>query len=519
MILFINFNLLNLIWFSFYLILFIINFIKFFLRTNCFDLSSRVLLNDFYLNNFYFFWTSLWYISIYFLLLLLFFFFFKQRYISFTSITAIIFLLLIAFTIYLDNFNSNFFILEQFFFNEAENTLLLNSINKVHPLLLHSSLVVFIYWLLLNKPSFKNFLGINYILWICFKWVKHTYVILILTLYLGCWWAFQEGSWGGWWNWDVSEVFGLIILCRLLFIFHSKIYIESIPYLKQYFIYTLLYLYFFYTLMQLNFSIVSHNFGFQNVKSFNVELLFVLIFGLSLLYNINKFFFIIKWNRIFYRVSIKRTSFFILVQLITILIFSVSLYTLIHNFMWHFIGFRLLLTKFSYVNYLLLVHNNIFLYFFTFLKNIFLFLIFNLYIYIYILVLNTHFFKSFKTRYLLHLAVWILFILTVVNNSEELNTWLFFTNEYYSNLCSTISLSSRKVEVDSNFFKYTTAYEGKSFLLKVKKNVLMQIYFPNNIELYYKTFILDNVSLIINFFFFILLGLIINLLYSRLVLK
>jgi cytochrome c biogenesis factor len=25
--------------------------------------------------------------------------------------------------------------------------------------------------------------------------------ILLLGLILGGWWAYQEGSWGGWWNW------------------------------------------------------------------------------------------------------------------------------------------------------------------------------------------------------------------------------------------------------------------------------------------------------------------------------
>ena len=28
---------------------------------------------------------------------------------------------------------------------------------------------------------------------------------------MGGLWAYQEGSWGGWWDWDISEVFGLFI--------------------------------------------------------------------------------------------------------------------------------------------------------------------------------------------------------------------------------------------------------------------------------------------------------------------
>lgn len=413
----------------------------------------------------------------------------------------------------------NFFIIEQLYFNEGENTLLVNSINRVHPLLLHSSLAVFTSYFLLNKFNFRHFFGTNYILWICFRWIKYTYLILLITLYLGCWWAFQEGSWGGWWNWDISEVFGLTILYRLIFILHSRTYTESIPYLKQYLVYTLLYLYFFYTLMQLNFSLVSHNFGFQNVKSFNVELLFLLIFSVSFLYNIGKVRLIIHYNQDFNRNQNIKTSFFVLTQLLSVIIFVVSMYILIHNFMWHFTGFRFLLAKFNYSSYLLVAYNSLFLYFFSLSKNIFVLMLINMYLYIYILFFSIFFLKSFKPQYLLHLVLWMLITLVVINSSEELNAWAFFLNDYVTDPFSVISFSSRKIEIDSNFFKYNTAYEGKSFLLKMTKNLLLQVYFPNNTELYYKTLIIDNVSLILNFFFYTLLGLILNLFWARLRLK
>ena len=46
--------------------------------------------------------------------------------------------------------------------------------------------------------------------------------VSLFTAFLGAWWAFQEGSWGGWWNWDISEYFSLIILFFYTAILHSR---------------------------------------------------------------------------------------------------------------------------------------------------------------------------------------------------------------------------------------------------------------------------------------------------------
>ena len=99
-------------------------------------------------------------------------------------------------------------------------------------------------------------------------------MISILTaLYLGSWWALQEGSWGGWWNWDASEFLGLLVLYLILTIFHNKSNLSHVITLFYSIRLSLSYLFIYFFLLQLNFSIISHNFGFRTLKFLNTEVL------------------------------------------------------------------------------------------------------------------------------------------------------------------------------------------------------------------------------------------------------
>ena len=128
--------------------------------------------------------------------------------------------------------------------------------------------------------------------------IKSSLCFIVIALYLGSWWALQEGSWGGWWNWDSSEFFGLIIMYLLLFFFfHSKLPLKTV-YISYYFILnSLLYLFIFFLLLQLNFSIISHNFGFRSLKFLNTE-----IFLFSFLLFFFFFFQNYEMNLLFYEI-------------------------------------------------------------------------------------------------------------------------------------------------------------------------------------------------------------------------
>ena len=187
---------------------------------NWYDIYSRVLGNEFYLNLYYFLWTSFWYIPILILLIVV------WQFINYTNIKhllLILTLLILLFNTIVDIhmywvLNTNIYNLP--LKSEHYNNLLLNSINKYHPGILYwTSLFIITYWLMFNLTycirMYKFYLvSVELVIKPKFIWFS---LILLLTLGLGGWWALQEGSWGGWWNWDPSEVFGLLI-----FLFYLK---------------------------------------------------------------------------------------------------------------------------------------------------------------------------------------------------------------------------------------------------------------------------------------------------------
>lgn len=101
-------------------------------------------------------------------------------------------------------------------------------------------------------------------------------IVLNLTaLWMGSWWALQEGTWGGWWNWDSSETFGLMVSLSLLMVTHSQLLSRNMIFttLKlQSIIPVFIVGYFF---IQLNFELVSHNFGSKFFFFFNNNLFFM----------------------------------------------------------------------------------------------------------------------------------------------------------------------------------------------------------------------------------------------------
>lgn len=136
------------------------------------------------------------------------------------------------------------------------NILLLNAVNYYHPLFFYINLSFF-YKVILNH-FFLNKLK-----------------FIVFTIFLGSYWAFQEGNWGGWWNWDISETFGLTIIIYYIFLTHNKLkyntyivkYLEKLTYIN--------YILIIYIIMQLNFTLISHNFGNKFLFFFKNTLLFV----------------------------------------------------------------------------------------------------------------------------------------------------------------------------------------------------------------------------------------------------
>ena len=134
--------------------------------------------------------------------------------------------------------------------SNSVNILLLNKLNRYHPILFYISLNYTLNTLFKSTTYYKNF---NY---------SYIYIILLFTMLLGSWWAYQEGSWGGWWDWDASEVLILIVLYFLLIPQHSINHTFNSFWLYKYIkLINFYYLILMYLILQLGLAFVSHNFG------------------------------------------------------------------------------------------------------------------------------------------------------------------------------------------------------------------------------------------------------------------
>lgn len=250
-------------------------FMNFFLMKNSpysdvLDFYSRVHLNEDYFSMFYFFWTSFWYLpSAYLALIVISYYFLFVKFLHKLGILAIAVFSVVNFVELLDypflNLSSTYLIMS----SDLVNNLLTNSINKYHPLIFYVSTI----------HLFKSFFTAAK----SKSWPKSEPLTIISTLALGSWWASQEGSWGGWWNWDPSEVFGLLIMLSILLVSH-----QSLRSLKTYMstfsrVSVSLVIFLAYFFIQLNFDIVSHNFG-TKISAYVSSVNFLVVISLQILF-------------------------------------------------------------------------------------------------------------------------------------------------------------------------------------------------------------------------------------------
>lgn len=156
--------------------------------------------------------------------------------------------------------------------NVSINLLLTNNVNKYHPPLLYLGiwyLLISMFrknltsQLLLNSSSRSTLLPSGLL-----KSVWYFYPLPV-TLFFGSWWALQEGSWGGWWDSDISEMLGLLFfLSSVTYLHESNTYRNMLKsHLRT--IYTVTFVITFYYFVQLNFNQTSHNFGLRTFLFFD----------------------------------------------------------------------------------------------------------------------------------------------------------------------------------------------------------------------------------------------------------
>ena len=161
------------------------------------------------------------------------------------------------------------------------NNLLTNTLNRYHPCIFYLGSIglgAVIFGYPMGRGLSNTFLN-SKLVYDYFQQSRATLTVSFIALWMGSWWALQEGTWGGWWNWDSSETFGLLVPLFILAALHSRFSILSLHFLaakNKVLLYVFLFSYFF---IQLNFDLTSHNFGARFFFFFNNNLFFLEILG------------------------------------------------------------------------------------------------------------------------------------------------------------------------------------------------------------------------------------------------
>jgi len=327
------------------------------------DLTSRLSLNESLINLYHFFWTSLTYLpSFYFLVFII-----LTSYLIFWQYLTSIFFISLLYILYnteLINYiilNSHYSICDNNI--SSINILLTNNLNKYHPFIFYISSILFflltIEFLVYVSQNLKfsrnwTILNVNYLKYLIF-------IINIFTLYLGSWWALQEGTWGGWWNWDPSEVFGLMFSLGLLTIIHSTITPINFYLIRLKILNLSIVIVASYFFIQLNFDLVSHNFGSKFFFFFNNNLFFLesIFFLLILTTYLNLEFLNLKYSLVTLStnlpklVQLKTNKYSLLtwlsysILLGVILLVLISFMALTNYFFWNFLGLNIFNTEFD----------------------------------------------------------------------------------------------------------------------------------------------------------------------------
>ncbi len=403
-----------------------------------FDFFFKICVNDPIIAFYSFFWITNSTVIAFIFFLLLVQFFFSKKNILLQMFVCVIYLF---YLIELDSFFSTNFLFNFFSQSTIElNFFLNNSLNKYHPFFLYQSVVLFFFNFspqIINSKSQKIIIFFS----------NNIIFINLIALFLGAWWAVQEGSWGGWWNWDPSETLGLIIFSICL----SFTHLYLMKRLTIFFVYlfisiNLIFFFIIYFFVQLNFETTSHNFGIKFFFFFNnnfflfeiINFLCFLIIFIKILFNF--YFFTFKY--IFLTIQnlcFKKIINFLIVINLSFLVLYISFAGVINFFCYNLFSFIILTSEFK-TFFLFYFYFYLFLFlwqfFDKFIKFSFFFFINKFFIFNVYFKFNIFFFIS---HYVLYLIIINFFFI------EKFNYSIFLTlsdiNELYSNLYKSLSIS------------------------------------------------------------------------------
>lgn len=261
------------------------------------DLNTRISPNDAYAGTYYFWWTNLTYLPLFFFTIVLLLLLYCSR----PYFHACCLLIVLVYVFYplelVDYLALNAHYGTTTYGAYALNTLLTNTMNRYHPLIFYVSTgllalaISFAYALRGNLVPFTYPASLT--LSIRVSWLA--LIINLSALWMGSWWALQEGTWGGWWNWDASETFGLTISLLILWTTHSRSSVSNRASLSIKSTLSLYFVVLSYYFIQLNFDLTSHNFGAKFFFFFNNNLFFLEALALALILIVTNLAHL-KWN-------------------------------------------------------------------------------------------------------------------------------------------------------------------------------------------------------------------------------
>jgi hypothetical protein len=507
-----------------------------------------VYLNDFYWNNFFYIWTQFFVLPLLFILLVNIYnsSFLKTK--NFFKSHLNIYVLILLIWWINDYYNTNQILIP--FLKNTEyfyNNLLNNPLNKYHPMFFFSSYIYFI-----SIFRYTNiFLTMRNLFFLknktLYTQINIYWLVILNSLYLGSWWAIQEGSWGGWWNWDASEVFGLIILTFMLVLVHKLPTPNQFIYNFNIFIYLIITI-FVYLSLQMSYTLTSHNFGLSIISYGYVNTTF------TTLIVINTFIFLITFKYLtslqkhmytFNNLKVKYIwtntlgyRYFIVTIFIYFLIciYVISFIPIINNILWTSLNTNLLNTVINLFNLktyiilllLLLISQLNTLLITTYILNTGITVT-------YIIPIAQYLYKKLLLPKFIHkiivitilVIVFFSYITTFINweficnstinttniyNRSLSRTNLIFENPYIINILYSTKFSNTNNPI--SFFWFTNNIDTQFFELTLDTNVLKQVIYNHTYLYSFKATVIDNLSLVPDILFLIIY-LIFLTLYTR----
>ena len=506
--------------------------------THLYDILTHIHINDFYLNNYYFLWTQFFLLPTLLLYIVYYYTILKIKNKNYTLVIVSTLILTSFIWWVMDYYFLNYYPYvtknTQYYFNN----LLYNPLNKYHPILFFVS-YIYVYSVVSYVNQFTN-LHNNYYLNFVYKTIykistrqiNFYWILLSVSLYLGSWWALQEGSWGGWWNWDASEVFGLIILTFLLYLMH--LYYPQLTlsiFIRLCYLYTTTIL-FLYIMLQMSYTLVSHNFGLSIISYGYVNFNFILIGLLVLILYTSIYKYqtgnIIK-DKLFTKINnsyrtVPRSSALrpknittFAVSFLLLYIYILSFNPIINNICWTTLNIEVLNKWFSWINPKLILLLVIFLIVWP-INTLVLFLQTLTTLFTSVLYNPLMFYSIGRSllTVLPHILIYLLFISSIhlqhslfmvweyvnMSNTAWVNTYrrsivsnnILLENIYIINTLQ--NLNGNNLFTPNSFFWFNTNLDNQFFSLDLNSNTLRQIIFNHTFLYLFSVFVYDTPSLV-----------------------